>query len=86
MFSHEEKRVLWGIVSKRARPLLAALENLERDKLVDDVVHELMDAVGSELADKGFDERDVINDYGRSLESLLGKMVRELKPGPRRHA
>jgi hypothetical protein len=83
MFSEAERRLLWSILSRRARPLLPSLQALDSSALTDAIVHGLMDAVGSELADKGFQPDDTINEYGSALEELLAKIVREFDPGAR---
>ncbi|MCU5705193.1 hypothetical protein COF37_24830 [Bacillus wiedmannii] len=41
-------------------------------------INELRDIIADELIEKGFDERDNINDLGRALEELidnLGKLI-----------
>ena len=41
-------------------------------------INELRDIIADELMEKGFDERDNINDLGRALEELidiLGKLI-----------
>ena len=81
MFTESESRLLWSVVSRRDRSLLPALQNLTVSNVSNEVADQLINLVGSELADFGFDRNDVLTDQGSALEALIGKMVRELKTG-----
>lgn len=74
LLSEADHRLLWSILGRRNRPLL---EKLGREAIVTPAIRDsLLEAVGSELADSGFDANDEPNELGLTLERLINKLTK----------
>ncbi|TEA50020.1 hypothetical protein EZE46_15650 [Bacillus sp. BH2] len=70
-FNSDVQGVLQGIL-KEKQPELSWIVNCRDFSILEiETIHELRDILADELIEKGFDEQDNINDFGRDLEKLI---------------
>ncbi|GAO63805.1 hypothetical protein BA5240_1055 [Bacillus anthracis] len=60
-----------GILKEKQPELLWIVNCRDFSILEIETIHELRDILADELIEKGFDEQDNINDFGRDLEKLI---------------
>ncbi|AFQ24926.1 hypothetical protein P4493_21220 [Bacillus thuringiensis] len=71
-FNSDVKGVLLQRILKENWPELLWIANCKDFSLSEiETIHELRDILADELIEKGFDEQDNINDFGRNLEKLI---------------
>ncbi|MFB8328959.1 hypothetical protein ACWGJ1_15765 [Bacillus wiedmannii] len=59
-------------ILREKQPELLWIANCKDFRILEiETVHELRDILADELIEKGFDEQDNINDFGRDLEGLI---------------
>ncbi|WP_341518350.1 hypothetical protein [Bacillus paramobilis] len=70
-FKQDTKELLQQILRENAPELLWVIDCKDFRVLEIETIHELRDILADELIEKGFDEQDNINDFGRDLEGLI---------------
>ncbi|AAP25078.1 MULTISPECIES: hypothetical protein [Bacillus] len=70
-FNSDVQGVLQGILKEKQPELLWIVNCRDFSILEIETIHELRDILADELIEKGFDEQDNINDFGRDLEKLI---------------
>ncbi|MFC9416155.1 hypothetical protein ACIG6B_16520 [Bacillus mobilis] len=70
-FNSDVQGVLQGILKEKQPELLWIVNCRDFSILEIETIHELRDILADELIEKGFDEQDNINDFGRNLEKLI---------------
>ncbi len=69
-----EKDILLHSLRNYAPELIEQMAFLDQRLFDLETIRRMRQAVGSELADKGFEPNDEPNDYGLELEALIGKI------------
>ncbi|MBG9581111.1 hypothetical protein ABE42_18370 [Bacillus thuringiensis] len=70
-FNSDVQGVLQRILKEKQPELLWIVNCSDFSILEIETIHELRDILADELIEKGFDEQDNINDFGRDLEKLI---------------
>jgi hypothetical protein len=70
-FNSDVQGVLQGILKEKQPELLWIVNCRDFSILEIETIHELRDILADELIEKGFDEQDNINDFGRDLEKMI---------------
>lgn len=70
-FNSDVQGVLHRILKEKQPELLWIVNCRDFSILEIETIHELRDILADELIEKGFDEQDNINDFGRDLEKLI---------------
>ncbi|ACK90306.1 MULTISPECIES: hypothetical protein [Bacillus] len=70
-FNSDVQGVLQRILKEKQPELLWIVNCRDFSILEIETIHELRDILADELIEKGFDEQDNINDFGRDLEKLI---------------
>lgn len=70
-FKKDTKELLQQILRENAPKLLWVVDCKDFRILEIEAIHELRDILADELIEKGFDEQDNINDFGRILEGWI---------------
>ncbi|MEX3418987.1 hypothetical protein H0911_08715 [Bacillus sp. HSTU-bmb18] len=70
-FNSDVQGVLQRILKEKQPELLWIVNCRDFSILEIETIHELRDILVDELIEKGFDEQDNINDFGRDLEKLI---------------
>ncbi|MGD6890015.1 hypothetical protein [Bacillus mobilis] len=70
-FKQDTKELLQQVLRKNAPQLLWVVDCKDFRILEMETIHELRDILVDELIEKGFDEKDNINDFGRILEEWI---------------
>ncbi|KWW50376.1 hypothetical protein AWW69_15480 [Bacillus cereus] len=70
-FNSDVQGVLQRILKEKQPELLWIVNCRDFSILETETIHELRDILADELIEKGFDEQDNINDFGRDLEKLI---------------
>ncbi|MEK7017776.1 MULTISPECIES: hypothetical protein [Bacillus] len=67
-----DMQVLLQRILKGRQPDLLWIVNCKDFRILEiETIHELREILADELIEKGFDEQDNINDFGRDLEKLI---------------
>lgn len=70
-FDRGMQGLLQSILREKQSELLWIANCKDFSILEIETIHELRDILADELIEKGFDEQDNINDFGRDLEGLI---------------
>ncbi|MGQ7876724.1 hypothetical protein [Bacillus sp. 1A] len=70
-FDRDMQGLLQSILREKQPELLWIANCKDFSILEIETIHELRDILADELIEKGFDEQDNINDFGRDLERLI---------------
>ena len=70
----EDKHILVDVVRRRARALQPLLDKMEVESLDADEVEVLQQALLDEMYEFGLDLNDEPNDYGKTLDRIVGIM------------
>jgi hypothetical protein len=71
----DEKNLLMLCLKKHAPDLIVKFNQLDSGLLCSDDINEMREAVGSELANKGFKPDWEPNEYGLRLEDLISQLA-----------
>ena len=73
--TEEEKSLLILCLKSHAPELLQQINRLFLKQLDHETVNKMRNAVGGELADKGFEKNSEPNEYGLKLEDLIDRLA-----------